>query len=244
MDTGVGVDAYSVIEQGRVGELLEANPKERRLIFEEAAGISKFEAQEARRPRKLGGSRSTCAHESPRKVEKRLRSVKVQAAGPELPGILRPPRRAAYWEWRRTSTANSRRPWKPNCGVLAELQAEVAGADRQTDELEEAVSGRSRPRGFAHPRRTACATRRGALADARQQLAGHESTLKHERTTPPPSTRPNFSASVDGAARARRPQAKVIEADAARTLAESAAAERRTWPTCKESGRPGRGPFG
>src|SRR5947209_9632905 len=36
LDTGVGVDAYSVIEQGRVAALLEANPEERRVIFEEA----------------------------------------------------------------------------------------------------------------------------------------------------------------------------------------------------------------
>src|SRR5204863_8144993 len=42
LDTGVGVDAYSVIEQGRVAALLEANPEERRQIFEEAAGISKY----------------------------------------------------------------------------------------------------------------------------------------------------------------------------------------------------------
>ena len=37
LDTGVGVDAYSVIEQGRVAAMLDANPEERRLIFEEAA---------------------------------------------------------------------------------------------------------------------------------------------------------------------------------------------------------------
>src|SRR5437764_12594797 len=45
LDTGVGVDAYSVIEQGRVAALLEANPEERRLIFEEAAGISKYKVK-------------------------------------------------------------------------------------------------------------------------------------------------------------------------------------------------------
>src|SRR4029078_13628509 len=45
LDTGVGVDAYSVIEQGRVAALLEANPAERRQIFEEAAGISKFKVK-------------------------------------------------------------------------------------------------------------------------------------------------------------------------------------------------------
>src|SRR4051794_3329876 len=42
LDTGVGVDAYSVIEQGRVAAMLESNPAERRQIFEEAAGISKY----------------------------------------------------------------------------------------------------------------------------------------------------------------------------------------------------------
>ena len=53
LDTGVGVDAYSVIEQGRVAALLEANPEERRLIFEEAAGISKFKAKRKESQRKL-----------------------------------------------------------------------------------------------------------------------------------------------------------------------------------------------
>ncbi|MBE3143761.1 MAG: AAA family ATPase, partial [Planctomycetes bacterium] len=40
MDTGVGVRAYSIIEQGQVERLLSASSVERRVIFEEAAGIS------------------------------------------------------------------------------------------------------------------------------------------------------------------------------------------------------------
>ena len=42
MGTGVGVNAYSVIEQGRIDILLQSNAQERRVIFEEAAGISKY----------------------------------------------------------------------------------------------------------------------------------------------------------------------------------------------------------
>src|SRR5271165_3139021 len=53
LDTGVGVDAYSVIEQGRVAALLDANPEERRVIFEEAAGISKFKQRKKEAQRKL-----------------------------------------------------------------------------------------------------------------------------------------------------------------------------------------------
>jgi len=45
MDTGIGTDAYSIIEQGKVAALLEANPAERRAILEEAAGVAKFRSR-------------------------------------------------------------------------------------------------------------------------------------------------------------------------------------------------------
>src|SRR5206468_4070881 len=81
LDTGVGVDAYSVIEQGRVSALLEANPEERRVIFEEAAGISKFKQRKKESQRKLERAEQNLlrVHDIVEEVEKRLRSVKVQA---------------------------------------------------------------------------------------------------------------------------------------------------------------------
>ncbi|HEV2295512.1 MAG TPA: chromosome segregation protein SMC [Tepidisphaeraceae bacterium] len=81
LDTGVGVDAYSVIEQGRVAALLEANPAERRQIFEEAAGISKFKVKKKETIRKLERVDQNLArvNDIVEEVEKRLRSVKIQA---------------------------------------------------------------------------------------------------------------------------------------------------------------------
>ena len=81
LDTGVGVDAYSVIEQGRVAALLEANPAERRLIFEEAAGISKFKQKKKESQRKLERVDQNLLRVTDivEEVEKRLRSVKAQA---------------------------------------------------------------------------------------------------------------------------------------------------------------------
>ncbi len=81
LDTGVGVDAYSVIEQGRVAALLEANPDERRLIFEEAAGISKFKAKKKESQRKLEKVDQNLLRVTDlvEEIEKRLRSVKLQA---------------------------------------------------------------------------------------------------------------------------------------------------------------------
>lgn len=51
--TGVGVDAYSLIEQGKVDRMLQASPKDRRTIFEEAAGISRFNAKKTEANRRL-----------------------------------------------------------------------------------------------------------------------------------------------------------------------------------------------
>src|SRR3984957_7588562 len=75
MDTGVGVDAYSVIEQGRVAALLDANPQERRQIFEEAAGISKFKQRKNERV----DANLLRVNDVVEELEKRLRSVKSQA---------------------------------------------------------------------------------------------------------------------------------------------------------------------
>ena len=53
MGTGAGTAAYSIIEQGRVDQILQANPATRRLVFEEAAGISKYKSRKIEAERKL-----------------------------------------------------------------------------------------------------------------------------------------------------------------------------------------------
>src|SRR5690606_3214472 len=53
LDTGIGADAYSIIEQGKVDAMLLASPQERRTIFEEAAGIAKYKQRRIEAQRKL-----------------------------------------------------------------------------------------------------------------------------------------------------------------------------------------------
>lgn len=81
MDTGIGTDAYSVIEQGKVARMLEANAAERRQIFEEAAGISRFKARKKESIRKLERAEQNLAlcRQRLEDTERRLRSVKMQA---------------------------------------------------------------------------------------------------------------------------------------------------------------------
>lgn len=56
-DGGMGREGYSIIGQGRIDELLSAKPEDRRQIFEEAAGISKFKARKVDAERKLDRTR-------------------------------------------------------------------------------------------------------------------------------------------------------------------------------------------
>src|SRR5437899_1158653 len=53
LGTGAGAGAYCIIEQGRVDALLQASTVDRRTIFEEAAGISRFKARKAESLRRL-----------------------------------------------------------------------------------------------------------------------------------------------------------------------------------------------
>lgn len=81
MDTGIGTDAYSIIEQGKVAALLEANPAQRRAILEEAAGVAKFRARKEEASRKLDAAERNLVlvREQLSGAERRLRIVRGQA---------------------------------------------------------------------------------------------------------------------------------------------------------------------
>src|SRR5438128_4149640 len=52
-DTGIGRTAYSMMEQGRIDQILSSRPEDRRSVFEEAAGITKYKTQKREAMRKL-----------------------------------------------------------------------------------------------------------------------------------------------------------------------------------------------
>jgi len=49
MDTGVGHTSYSIMAQGQIDQVLSSKPEERRAVFEEAAGITRYKSQRGRR---------------------------------------------------------------------------------------------------------------------------------------------------------------------------------------------------
>ncbi|MFG0286350.1 MAG: AAA family ATPase, partial [Phycisphaerales bacterium JB039] len=82
LDTGVGADAYSIIEQGKVDAMLLANPQERRTIFEEAAGVAKYKQRRIEASRKLERAEASLIRlrEQLTGAERRLRMIRGQAA--------------------------------------------------------------------------------------------------------------------------------------------------------------------
>ena len=79
--TGIGADAYSIIEQGKVARMLEASSKDRRQIFEEAAGISQLKAKKIETLRRLDRVDQNLLRLSDivDEVEGRLKAVRNQA---------------------------------------------------------------------------------------------------------------------------------------------------------------------
>ncbi|MDP2939897.1 MAG: AAA family ATPase [Candidatus Omnitrophota bacterium] len=56
MGTGIGAESYSLVEQGRIDLIISSKPEDRRLIFDEAAGITKYKSKKREALNKLEGT--------------------------------------------------------------------------------------------------------------------------------------------------------------------------------------------
>ena len=81
MDTGVGTRAYSIIEQGKIGMIINAKPEDRRSLIEEAAGVTKFKARKKTALRKIEATRQNLLRLTDiiSEVRRQMNSLKRQA---------------------------------------------------------------------------------------------------------------------------------------------------------------------
>lgn len=83
LDTGVGRDAYSMINQGQIDQILSVRAEDRRAIFEEAAGIKKYRVRKKETERKLEHTQQNLlrVHDIVGEIEARLGPLQRQATG-------------------------------------------------------------------------------------------------------------------------------------------------------------------
>jgi chromosome segregation protein len=88
LGSGVGRTAYSIIEQGRIGQIVSARPEDRRSIIEEAAGITKYKRRREAAERKMEATQQNLL---------RVADI-VQELGKQLEGLNRQARRAEKYK--------------------------------------------------------------------------------------------------------------------------------------------------
>jgi chromosome segregation protein len=183
MDTGLGVRAYSVIEQGKIGLILSGKPQERRKLIEEAAGVTRYKARKKLAEVKLEEATANLLRldDIISEVERNLRSLKRQA------GAARrfQEKRAEHKELERRVLAGR---WAALAGDLTARRLAAGEAHSVESELAAAIHraeaelARLREATEQHAAALADRARRqadlGATIEGRQQfLAGSRRTL-------------------------------------------------------------------
>lgn len=178
--TGMGTQAYSVIEQGKVDGLLQSSPRERRIIFEEAAGISRFKMRKFEALRRLERVEQNLLRLSDivDEVESRLRGIRAQAGKArryrEYTDRLQELRtQVAQVDWKRLS--EQIKTYDDELRSLADQRdasaAEAENIESQLLEIDGAVAEVNEEIHRAE----------AAGAANRERIAASESTIEHQR---------------------------------------------------------------
>ncbi|MFZ0908149.1 MAG: chromosome segregation protein SMC [Candidatus Acidiferrales bacterium] len=138
MGMGLGPDSYAIIEQGRIGQILNSKPMDRRAIIEEAAGITMYKTKRRLAEAKLEASRVNLSRVNDIlvEVEKQLASLKRQASKARRYAELREQMRGAL----RTVLASKAQHLDSEAERLERTLREMAAAEddatRSLHELE------------------------------------------------------------------------------------------------------------
>ncbi|HEX5476147.1 MAG TPA: chromosome segregation protein SMC [Vicinamibacterales bacterium] len=225
MDAGLGVKAYAVIEQGKIGQILSARPTDRRQLIEEAAGVTKYKSRRRAAELKLEAARQnlTRVDDIIFEVEKQRGALKRQAAKARRYKRLRDELRrwekvqftqryrrlAEAIESARGRLADARAREAAAAAHLAEVEASL---ERVRLELAEADGRTTAAREAAHARELSIGRLQQQIAFDRQQIGMLEAAAA------------DLESEVQALAGRREPAR--LELDARRDAATRASADR------------------
>ena len=155
MDTGIGTSSYSLMEQGRIDQVLSSRPEDRREIFEEASGITRFKADKKEALRKLEQTEANLLRldDVVREVKRQIGSLQRQAGKARRYKEFRDELRKfdVYWSARKIEKLD---------GDLKVLDTSISDLGKTIQELHEALQ-----KGEA-----AGAASRGAIVELEQSI--------------------------------------------------------------------------
>jgi chromosome segregation protein len=134
MDTGIGRSSYSIMEQGKIDQLLSSKPEDRRAVFEEAAGITKYKAQKKEALRKLEYTEANLVRlrDIVEEVERQMRSLQRQASKAKRYQIL-------HHDVKVLDLHYGHKLWREQRAEKAELENSIRSLRLQQEQLETAV---------------------------------------------------------------------------------------------------------
>ncbi len=182
MDTGLGLRAYSVIEQGRIGQILSGKPQERRKLIEEAAGVTRYKQRKRLAELKLEDATANRMRldDVIAEVERALRSLKRQANA----AVRFKEREGEYKELlERVLTAR----WSQLEAQLRQIQHEIENATdseaHQTAELAQKEAALAKARESLEVVAQELAERHQRHADLAARIEGRQEFVRGARQT-------------------------------------------------------------
>jgi chromosome segregation protein len=169
MDTGIGRTAYSIMAQGQIDQILSSKPEERRAVFEEAAGITKFKKEKKEALRKLEYTEANLLRVSDvlAEQERRMNSLKRQVAKARR-------YQALALDTRVLDTHLSHRKFVELTAERDELMVSIRGLEVRDTELEMQLPSKEEA---VNQARAAARAFEGELAELRQRSNEHKNQL-------------------------------------------------------------------
>ncbi len=169
MDTGIGRTAYSIMAQGQIDQILSSKPEERRAVFEEAAGITKFKREKKDALRKLEYTEANLLRVSDvlAEQERRMNSLKRQVAkARRFQGLSN--------DYRILDTNLAHKRYTEITAERAELTTSIRSLDAQDSHLSRQLPEKEE---LVSEARSAARLFESELAELRQQLNEHRNAL-------------------------------------------------------------------
>jgi chromosome segregation protein len=163
-DTGIARAAYSMMEQGKIDMILSSRPEDRRAVFEEAAGVTKYKTQKREALRKLEATEANLLRigDIIKEVKRQIGSLQRQAGKARR-------YQALHDDLRVLDTHHSRKQLELFEADLAHCRAEIARLGESEDSAHAKIDAGEND----------LAEQRRALEEIDAQIAGSRSELQH-----------------------------------------------------------------